>query len=185
MSNWLYSQRVQVGLLVLLVAACAGFWFWGIESERSLLANQAGSVDRAEAALHRTQNESNRITALLDAYHHNVEEIAFFREQFLQQKPERIAAISEAIAELAEQNRISLEEVRYNLNLSTNRDVEVYQIDLPLLGRFSDLRRFIAGIESSPHFLTITRVEVESAQDYDGAVRASLSLATYFSGERP
>ena len=167
---------------VLLVAAGA-LWLFGINDEKSIRIDSSVRLDSEEMAIAKMASQTAKTEQILENYHHNLDAIKNFRSQFLKRKDERIVRISEFLAERARAHDIKMERVEYNSTKTREENLDLYVTNLPLVGRYRDIRSLIHDIEASDMFLIITELSMEDDSAGVGAVRMQLSLATYFEAE--
>jgi len=183
MPVWLRRRSFAYGLAVLLALALAAVWLLMIAEERNISENTAQRLELEALTADRIAGRLRETQSLLEAVRHNREQMDYFRQTFLQRKEARVVGISRFLEERARARRLRLDEVRYQSGrVRQGDDLETYHMDLPLTGRYRDLRDFIDDIESSDMFLMITRLEVRDHRAGDGAVQVDLSLATFFEG---
>jgi Tfp pilus assembly protein PilO len=179
--DFLYRTPIQLGLLVLLLVVAGAIWFFGIAEEEAIHRNSASRLDTEQLRISRMENQATQTRTIVDDYTHNLEEIERFREQFLKRKKERILNISAFLEERARARGVSLDNVNYGTEPSRDLEMDVYIAQLPLVGRYRDIRAFIDDIEGSEMFLIINEMSLEDT-DSTGAVRMQLTLSTYFEG---
>ncbi len=180
LKKFLYSPSAQLATAVILSIALLAFWQWAVGEEKSILKNSSVKVDSESATLLQAERGLQELDRILARYRHNLEEIRYFRETFLAQKEDRVVRISDFLEQKARARRIRMDEIRYQTGQSKDRDLEIYQLDLPLIGKYRDIRAFVGDIEDSDIFLVINQLALEDDADREGAVRVQLSLATYF-----
>lgn len=183
MSNrYFYNVTAQWVTFAVLVVAGLAFWQLAVRDEGEIQSDSARRIDDEQLALRRMQVQISDIDGIYDHYQANTEEVQYFQEHFLRQKALRVRRISAFLEEVAREHGVSLEEVRYSSGPSRGRDLEMYTMDLPLTGRYRDIRLFIGDIEASDMFLVISKLTLEDVSGREGAVRVQLSLATFFEG---
>ncbi len=182
MGDYLYHKGAQLTTFVVLVLIWAGFWYLAVSEENSILGDSSARLDSEKFTLTKMDSRLEKTREIVENYRHNREEIVHFRETFLKRKEERIVRISEFLDEKAKEHRIRLERVQYDSAKTRVRDLDIYQTDLPLVGKYRDIRAFIDEIEGSDMFLIITRLTLDDDSAGRGAVRMQLSLATFFEG---
>ncbi len=182
MGERLRGTTVPWGVAIALALALAAVWLFLIAEEKSVGQNTAERLALESLASEGAANRLNRSRRLLDGVRDNLAQIDFFRQNFLERKQARIVGISRFLEERARARGLRLAEVRYQSERARDRQLEVYSMDLPLVGRYRDLRALIDDIERSDMFLMITRLDVQDANPGEGAVQVQLSLATFFEG---
>lgn len=185
MKRYLWSTSFHMGSALVLTLLTVAVWVLGVMDERDLMNDSVGRMDDAQRELRRTQRDLARLDQAWQKVQTNRKQISFLRERFLTRKDERVIAISKALDDLAKTYQIGLDEIRYASTSSQNKDLEFYRVDFPLQGRYRDIRDFVNDVERSDLQLLVTQIEVEDSGQYQGAVRARLSLATYFERNEP
>ena len=173
------GQGITAAVLLLFLAA---FWIFAVEEERAILKDSASRLEMKRLELERDNQEAANVQRYANRYHENLREMARFRREFLQQREERIVSISAFLAEKAGKHGLKMDQVQYRTTHTRQDNLEVYEIELPLLGRYRDIRGFIEDIETSEMFLIITELNLEGESSQRNAVQVQLSLATYFEG---
>ncbi len=182
MENFLYNKLYQGLTALVLALICAGIWVFGIQEESSILQNSEARLEVQRLELDRRELDSGLVNKHLQRYQGNLSEMSRFRRDYLKQKEERVVAISDFLAAEAKANGLQLDQVRYKTRPLKEDQLELYEIDLPLMGRYRDIRAFVEKIETSEMFLIITRLSIEGESERANAVEVQLSLATYFEG---
>jgi Tfp pilus assembly protein PilO len=185
MAHYLFSKPAQVVTLVLLALVLAGFWNWAVLDEKSILANSAERLDSERLEIQRMELEQGKIESVARRYRQNLAEIEHFRDELIARKDERLLRISRFLDVTARAHNVHLERVSYQSSPSRQKALENYEIELPLQGRYRDIRAFIGDVERSELFLIITELRIEDDADRSGSVEMQLSLATYFAGGAP
>ncbi len=185
MSRFLWSWPIQLTITILLFVTLALIWFLAVGSEQNLKSDSAGHLDLARLEMRQARRDAARLKQALDRYDNNRDQIRYLKDQFLTRKDERVVEISKALNDLAKTYQIGIDEVRYTSANSQNKDLELYRVEFPMQGRYRDLRNFVHDIEGSDLQLMVKQIEVEESTEYQGAVRARLSLATYFERSQP
>jgi len=181
-SRYFYNVTAQLVTFAVLVVLGLAFWQFAVRDEGEIQSDSARRIDDEQLALRRMEAQVSDIDNIYDHYHANHEEVRFFQEHYLRQKAQRVRRISAFLEEVARKRGVSLEEVRYGSGPSRGRDLEMYTMDLPLTGRYRDIRLLIGDIEASDMFLVIAKLTLEDVSGREGAVRVQLSLATFFEG---
>jgi len=176
-------QSTQLIISAALILIIAGFWLLAVEEEKSIQRDSAARLDSEELIIRRMESESGKTAQIVSGYRDNLKEMNSFRETFLINKDARIVRISEFLEERARARKVRLELVQYNSSKSKQSDLDLYVAQLPLTGRYRDIRSFIDDIETSGMFLIITELSLEDDSAGEGVVEMQLSLATYFEGQ--
>jgi hypothetical protein len=97
----------------------------------------------------------------------------------LSTRQRRMIKVQLEIAKLARECNIALDRVQYPPDNSEGAALEHFAIVVPLLGGYSNLRKFIQLVESSDNFLVIERVALGTGKSSD-VVELNITLGTYF-----
>lgn len=181
--NFLYSRLAQGITAGLLLATLAAFWFFAVGAEQHLLRAGSDRMEEEELTIRRMDVQLGKILRADNTYRNNMDEIEQFRAQFLQQKDERLVRISHFLEETARNHQVQMEQVAYAAAPSREKDLEIQKVNLPLKGKYRDIRALVADIESSDLFLIISQMTLEGEQG--DVVEVQLSLTTYFEGGQP
>jgi Tfp pilus assembly protein PilO len=168
-------------LLGIQLLAIAAFWHFAIQEESSIRVDSEARLDDEQLALDRMEMEIGTTSAIFQRYRSNLDEISYFRTNFLQNRESRIVRISAFLAETAEETGVQLNTVRYASGRTKDRDLEIYSMALPIKGRYRDIRAFIDAVERSDMYLTVGEMSF-TEQDRSGALVMELVLSTYFEG---
>ncbi|CAM2007740.1 type 4a pilus biogenesis protein PilO [Acanthopleuribacter pedis] len=185
MENFLYNKVYQAVTAGFLALVCVGIWSFGIQEEQHILENSESRLEMQRLELDRRELDSGLVNKQLERYRNNLSEMTRFRRDFLKQKDERVVAISDFLAGQAAEHGLALDQVRYKTRPLKEDQLELYEIDLPLRGRYRDIRAFVEKVETSDMFLIITRLAIQGESERANAVDVELSLATYFEGGAP
>ena len=180
MRTFLFHLPSQLVMFTALTLSLSVFWWLVINDERAIQQDSAARVEDQMLTIERFEQQAAITARILDDYRHNLDEIGRFRKSFLERKEARIVRISEFLAERANARGVALDRVSYNSGRSRERDLDLYLTQLPLKGRYRDIRSFIEDIETSDMFLIIRELSLADEAGNEGAVSMQLTLATYF-----
>ena len=165
MTHWLRKPIGQIVLFAVLAFVWFLTWSWATD-ERILAADAVGQMDAARLELKRAQRDADRVEKLAIKFQNNQTEIQYLRDRFLTQKNERMIAISEALHQLGATYSVEISEVRYASTESPSADLELYRVELPIQGRYRDIRNFVNDIERSDLQLMVTQISVEESAQF-------------------
>lgn len=180
--TFLHHKRALMILLGLQLLTLAGFWHFGIQEEKAIMADSEARLDDEKLALDRMEMEIGSTKNTFQRYRNNLDEISYFRKNFLQNRDRRILRISAFLAEKAQETGVSLNTVRYSSSRTKERDLEIYAMALPVKGRYRDIRAFIDAVERSDMYLTVAEMSFTEEDSASGALQMELILSTYFEG---
>ena len=180
MTSYLYSKAGQWVTMACLLLALAGFWGLLVRDEQAIAGDSSERIDSERLTIRRMDLELDRAETLLERYHHNQAVISRFQTGFLENKEQRLVAISDFLDKRTQARGVDKDTVSYQTRPSRDRGLQAYEINMPLLGRYRDIRALIGDIEASDLFLIITELSLDDDTASRGAVRVQLSLVTYF-----
>lgn len=182
LTRYLYHPIAQWITLALLLITGLLFWQFALRDEKSIQADSARRIDDEQLALRRVEMQVAEMDTVVARYRNNSEEIAYFQEHYLRQKAARIRRISAFLETIARKRGVQLEEIRYEATPARGESLETYSMELPLTGRYRDIRLLIGDIEASDMYLVISKLSLEDVSGRQGAVRVQLVLSTFFEG---
>ena len=182
LKSYLSGKIPQTITLVVLAIALAGVWLFMIADEKAILADVSARLEAEDIAVKRMEMNAGKTQRIINDYQHNLDQISDFRKNFLQKKQERIIRISDFLAQRARAHNVKLQRVDYESAKTREGDLELYLSELPLEGRYRDIRAFINDVETSGMFLIITRLSLQGEDQRQGVVSVELTLTTYFQG---
>jgi len=185
LQQFLHRKTFQWLTAVLLFGLLSGLWWFAVADERHIRDDSSKRLDDEALTIRRMELEMSQTAGALNRYRQNQEEVAYFEKTFLQNKKARLLAISKFLDERTRARGINKDRIGYHLIPAREHGLEIYAIDMPLAGRYREIRGLIGDIESSDLFLIITELTLENDDAGSGTVEVQLSLATYFEGERP
>jgi len=181
--RYFFNQTAQAVTALVLVLAMAVFWGLVVREERAIAADSDRRIDDEQLTLRQMDLERERAEGAIGRYETNLEEIGRFREHFLENKRARLVAISAFLDARTEARGIEKDRIEYQTSRGRNESLEIYQIRMPLEGRYRDIRALISDIEASDLYLCITELSLDRADARAGAVSVALTLETFFQGE--
>ncbi len=180
MQSFLYSRTAQGITLAVLLLALGGFWLFAVQEEKAISVAGTERLDDEKMTVRRMELERDRAVGVVSRYQANLTEIDRFREHFLENKDERLVKISACLDERTRARNVNKDRIDYQTARGREKDLEIYQISMPLVGRYRDIRALIGDIEASDLFLIITQLTLDDESGSQGAVRVQLSMETYF-----
>lgn len=181
--RYLFSQTAQAVTALILILVPAVFWSMAVREERAIALDSTQRLDDEQLTLRQMTLERDRADGVLRRYAANQKEIGRFRTHFLEDKRARLVAISAFLDERTRAREIEKDRIEYQTRRGRNESLEIYEIRMPLAGRYRDIRALISDIEASDLYLCITELALDRADARDGAVSVELTLETFFQGE--
>ena len=100
---------------------------------------------------------------------------------------ERMTAIQKEIRAIAGEFRIDPDSIDYHPEAVERSDLTRFQITIPLVGGYPNLRQFINRVESSPRLFIVDSIELAGSREGGAMLSLTIRISTYFrspSGER-
>lgn len=182
-SKFLHSKKVCAIVLLVQLFALVAFWTFAVQEEEAIMADSEATLADEQLALDRMELEIRNTQATFQRYRNNLDEIDYFRTNFLKNRDSRILRISAFLAEKAEETGVQLATVQYSSSRTKERDLEIYAMSLPIQGRYRDIRAFIDAVERSDMYLTVAEMSFTGEDSRSGALQMELILSTYFEGD--
>lgn len=137
-------------------------------------------VSSADQALSQLSRRVNLMKGLEERFESEKAKVDRFYDEFLGNKETRMIQIQREIRSIATSFNMDPESINYQPELVENAGVVRFQIDVPLVGDYRNLRQFINRIEKSEYFLIIDGVSLGDSQGGGALLDLSISLVTYF-----
>lgn len=181
-SKFLHHKRALASVFGVLALVLVAFWYFAIQEEKAIMADSEARLEDEQLALDRMEMEIGTTQSTFQRYRNNIDEISYFRTNFLQNRDSRILRISAFLAEKAQETGVILDTVRYSSGRTKERDLEIYAMALPIRGRYRDIRAFIDAVERSDMYLTVSEMSFTDSDGTSGGLQMELILSTYFEG---
>jgi Tfp pilus assembly protein PilO len=92
-----------------------------------------------------------------------------------------MTSIQKEVRGIATEFHIDPESIDYNSQEIEGAGMAQFQITIPLVGGYSNLRQFINRIESSKHLLIVDSVELTGAREGGAMLSLTIKISTVFS----
>ena len=102
------------------------------------------------------------------------------REDVLSTASKRMIEVQAELDDLTTKFRIPVEQVSTDTELLKTEELVRFGIEMPLIGNYADLRRFLQAVESSDKFLTVEKISLGQAAGSKTGLELDISMATYF-----
>jgi Tfp pilus assembly protein PilO len=127
---------------------------------------------------------------LIHSYDDETLKIADFYTNRVGTQAERMTTIQKEVRAIAEEFRIDPEAIDYNVEPAQGSDLLRFQISIPLVGGYANLRQFINRVEGSPHLLLVDEIQLTGAKEGGAMLSLTIRISTYFrtpgvEGKRP
>lgn len=174
------ALRPAIVIVVLLLAANAVFYAMMIRPRMQAYQDLEGAkteFTREFTTAERTQKVLADFYDKLNATESNTES---FYKKVLGTKQERLIQIQQEINDIGAEFRINPETVSYSNTDKDEDGLELFSIQLPVEGDYSDLRNFISRIESSKSFLIVDSISLQGTKEGGLQLQLNINVTTYF-----
>lgn len=169
-----------VGVLgALLVLNLAFYLFLNLPRLRALGSLQENR-DEVRRALRTTTQKTEAMRALIGRYDEEVVALDDFFKNRLGTQADRMTTIQKRIRTIATEFKIDPESIDYNPAPVEGTDLTEFQITIPLVGGYQNLRQFIDRIESSEHLLIVDSVELAGSREGGLMLSLTIKISTFF-----
>jgi Tfp pilus assembly protein PilO len=170
------------GLLLLNIAF---YLFLNLPRLRAL-SDLASGRDEVRRTLIEITNSCQAMRDLVQRYDHETGRLDQFYAERLGTQLERMTRIQQVLRTIATEFRIDPESIDYNTSDVEDSDLVRFQVTLPLVGGYPNLRHFIHRVETTPYLAIIDSVELAGAREGGAMLSLTIRISTYFRGpERP
>jgi Tfp pilus assembly protein PilO len=165
------------GALLLVNAAVYGFLVRPrIVASRDLEGSR-GAFQKELAEAERTQKTLAGFYEKLQGTEKNIGD---FYDKVLGTKQEKLIQVQREIVDIGAEYHINPETVSYDNREIDESGLEQFSISVPVEGDYSDLRHFIAKLESSKSFLIIEGISLQGTKEGGLTLQLQIQLTTYF-----
>lgn len=172
--------RWLAGALGVLFLLNLGFYlFLNLPRLRALGALRSAR-ESVSASLRITSERVDRMRDLIGRYDEEIVKLNDFYENRLGSQASRMTAIQREVRAIAREFRIDPQSIAYASADVEGTDQTRFQITIPLMGGYHNLRQFLYRIESSRHLLTVDSVELTGSREGGAMLSLTIRMATYF-----
>jgi Tfp pilus assembly protein PilO len=173
-------------VLGVLLAINVGFYaLVSLPRVRALQALE-GTGDAAARALRTTAERRDAMLELIRRYDEERVRLADFYENMLGSQADRMTAVQKEIRGIAGEFRIDPEAIDYTTTAIDGTDLIRFQVTIPLVGGYPNLRQFINRVERSPHLLVVDEVQLTGSREGGAMLSLTIKISTCFrSAARP
>ncbi len=173
-----------VGVLAVLAALNLGFYLFLNLPRLRALANLQATRNGAARTLKSALSRRDEMRALVARHDEEAKRLEEFFTGRLGTQAERMTEIQKAIRQIATEFRIDPEAIDYNVQEVEHSDLLRFQITVPLVGGYPNLRQFINRIERSPRLAIIDEVHLTGAREGGAMLSLTIKISTYFRSSR-
>ena len=172
--------RIAAVLGVLLLLNLGFYLLLNLPRLRSLqsLEEQRNSAARD---LRGTQTRCDRMRELLSQYDEESKKLDDFYGSVLGSQMDRMTSIQKEVRSIAAEFHIDPESIDYSSQEIEGSGMAQFQITIPLIGGYPNLRQFINRIESSKHLLIVDSVQLTGAREGGAMLSLTIKISTMFS----
>jgi Tfp pilus assembly protein PilO len=175
-----------VGVLAVLAGLNLGFYLFLNLPRLRALANLQATRDAAAHNLKMALARRDEMRELIGRHDEEAKRLEEFFSVRLGTQAERMTDIQKAIREIASEFRIDPEAIDYNVQEVERSDLLRFQVTVPLVGGYPNLRQFINRIERAPRLVIIDEVQLTGAREGGAMLSLTIKVSTYFrSGRAP
>lgn len=175
-----------VGLLGALLLLNIGFYFFLNLPRLKALSDLAGGRDAVRRTLMDITRSCAAMQDLVTRYDTESARLDEFYRDRLGTQMERMTRIQEVLRSIATEFRISPDSIDYNTADVEDSDLVRFQVTLPLVGGYPNLRHFIDRVETAPYLAIIDSIELAGSREGGQMLSLTIRISTYFRGpEKP
>ncbi|HXU12133.1 MAG TPA: hypothetical protein VN898_09230 [Candidatus Binatia bacterium] len=175
--------RVGAVLGGLLALNLAFYLFFNLPRLRALESLE----DRRNTAareLRTTMTRVEKIQEYIQTYDDQTRRLDDFYQNLLGTQMDRMTTIQKEVRGIATEFHIDPEAIDYNPEEIQGAGLTLFQITIPLIGGYPNLRQFINRIESSKHLLIVDSVELTGAREGGAMLSLTIKISTVFHAPR-
>ena len=128
-----------------------------------------------------TQTRCDRMRELLSQHDEESKRLDDFYGSVLGSQMDRMTSIQKEVRSIAAEFHIDPESIDYSSQEIEGSGMAQFQITIPLVGGYPNLRQFINRIESSKHLLIVDSVQLTGAREGGAMLSLTIKISTMFS----
>jgi len=168
------------GVLGILLLLNLGFYLlFNLPRLRSLQ-NLEERRNTAAHDLRSTTARCDKMRELVAQYDTETKRLDDFYDNILGSQMDRMTPIQKEVRSIAAEFHIDPEAIDYNPQENPGSGMTTFQITIPLVGGYPNLRQFINRIESSKHLLIVESVELTGAREGGAMLSLTIKISTVF-----
>jgi len=171
--------RVVAVLAVLLLLNVGFYMFLNLPRLRALSDLTSGR-DSVRGTLIEISRSCQSMQELVTRYDDESARLERFYVDRLGTQMERMTRIQQAVRAIATEFRIDPESIDYNTAEIEKSDLTRFQITIPLVGGYPNLRHFIERVETAPYLAIIDSVELSGSREGGAMLSLTIRISTYF-----
>ena len=175
-----------VALLGALLLLNIGFYFFLNMPRLKALSDLAGGRDAVRRTLMDITRSCAAMQELVGRYDAESARLDQFYSERLGTQRERMTRIQAVLRDIAAEFRIAPDSIDYNTDDVEDSDLIQFQVTLPLVGGYPNLRHFIDRVETAPYLAIIDSIELAGSREGGAMLSLTIRISTYFRGpEKP
>jgi Tfp pilus assembly protein PilO len=174
-----------VAILGVLLLLNVGFYLFLNLPRLRALADLTSGRDAVRGTFIEMSKNCQAMRDLVARYDDEAARLHRFYADRLGTQMERMTRIQKAIRAIAAEFRIDPESIDYNTSEVEKSDLTRFQITIPLVGGYPNLRHFINRVETSPYLAIIDSVELSGSREGGAMLSLTIRISTYFRAPEP
>ena len=171
-----------VALLGTLLLLNVGFYAFLNLPRLRALSDLATGRDEGRRALADITRSCQTMQELIDRYDQETGRLDQFYSDRLGTQLERMTRIQQGLRAIASEFRVDPESIDYTTNDIEGSDLIRFQVTLPLVGGYPNLRHFIDRVETAPFLAVIDSIELAGSREGGAMLSLTIRISTYFRG---
>lgn len=178
----LWRVSAVLGVLLLLNL---GFYLMLNLPRLQALADLTSGRDAVRQELASKSRDCRAMRDLVARYDEESSTLQDFFDRRLGRQIETMTAIQQEIRSMAVKFRIDPDSIDYRPAKVEGTDLTRFQITIPLVGGYPNLRQFINELETSERLFIIDSVELTGARGGGAMLSLTIRISTYFRAPQP
>lgn len=171
-----------VALLGTLLVLNVGFYAFLNLPRLRALSDLATGRDEGRRALADITRSCQTMQELIERYDQETGRLDQFYSDRLGTQLERMTRIQQGLRAIASEFRVDPESIDYTTNDIEGSDLIRFQVTLPLVGGYPNLRHFIDRVETAPFLAVIDSIELAGSREGGAMLSLTIRISTYFRG---
>lgn len=168
------------GILGALLLVNVAFYLFLNMPRLQALADLTNGRDAVRRSLMDITRSCQAMQELVNRYDDESVHLDHFYAERLGTQMERMTHIQQAIRAIATEFRIDPESIDYNTTDVEGSDLTRFQITIPLVGGYPNLRHFINRVETSQYMAIIDSIELAGSREGGAMLSLTIRISTYF-----
>jgi Tfp pilus assembly protein PilO len=170
------------GILGALLLLNIGFYVFLNMPRLRALSDLANGRDAVRRTLADIDKSCATMRDLVTRYDDETKRLTTFYDERIGTQMERMTRIQEVLRKIATEFRIDPESMDYTTSNVEGTHLVRFQITIPLVGGYPNLRHFIQRVETSPYLAVIDSIELAGSREGGAMLSLTIRISTYFEG---